>query len=169
MSIHQPPSPYAPPVFPVGMPPLATTGQRFLARLIDTVVLGVVWTLMLSATGALEYTLENPGEYDLPKVLVSVVLTFTLYFAYEGAMLARSGQTLGKKALRVRVAMLADGNIPGRHGWTRAAVYALPGILYPLLVGTVFWVVNSVWQLRDRPYRQCLHDKAAKTVVVSAW
>ncbi|TGA95379.1 RDD family protein [Streptomyces palmae] len=150
------------------MAPLATPAQRFQARLIDTLVLGFIWVVMLAATGALRYGLDHPGEQDTAKVLISAALTFTLYFAYEGAMLANSGQTLGKKALRIRVAKLADGDVPGRQGWVRGAVYALPGIASPVAVGTIFWLVNSVWQLRDRPYRQSLHDKAAKTVVVSA-
>ncbi|KUJ64979.1 hypothetical protein ACZ90_52470 [Streptomyces albus subsp. albus] len=172
MSPDQPPQPYAP-AAPVPVPldrmaPLASPAQRFQARLIDTLVLGGIWTVMLAATGALRYGLEHPGEQDTAKVLISATLTFALYFAYEGAMLAHSGQTLGKKALRIRVAMLADGEVPGRQGWVRGAVYALPGIACPVVAGTVFWLVNSLWQLRDRPYRQSLHDKAAKTVVVSA-
>ncbi|MEK8171097.1 RDD family protein [Streptomyces sp. M19] len=109
-----------------------------------------------------------PGEQDTSAVVVSAVITFVTYFLYEGALLARSGQTLGKKALRIRVAMLADGDVPGRQGWSRAAVYALPGTLCWALVGTLFWLCNVLWQLRDRPFHQCLHDKAARTVVVSA-
>jgi uncharacterized RDD family membrane protein YckC len=165
MTTDQPPPQYA---LPVGMPALATPGQRFAARLIDALVLGLIWTVMLSATGALQYAMDHPGRQDTPRVLLSAALTFTLYFAYEGAMLAKSGQTLGKRALRIRVAVLADGDVPGNRGWVRAAVYALPGILSPLLVGTLFWLVNSLWQLWDKPFGGCLHDKAAGTVVVSA-
>ncbi|OPF82685.1 RDD family protein [Streptomyces antioxidans] len=157
-----------PPVFPPGMPPLATPGQRFAARLIDIVVLGAIWTVALTATGALQYTMDHPGEQDMGKVTLALIITMALYFGYEGVLLARSGQTLGKKALRIRVAMLSDGNVPGGQGWVRAAVYVLPGMLIPLLVGTVFWLVNSVSLLWDKPYQRCLHDKAARTVVVSA-
>ncbi|WKX70593.1 RDD family protein [Streptomyces sp. XD-27] len=167
-SSPDPAPPYGPPVPLPGMPPLATWSQRYWARLIDTLVLGVLWVLMLAGTGALEYTMDHPNKQDTPKVLLSAVLTFLLYFAYEGAMLARDGQTLGKKALRIRVAMLADGDVPGGQGWVRAAVYALPGILSPVVIGWVFWLISSLWQLWDKPFAQSLHDKAAKTVVVSA-
>ncbi|MFK4273751.1 RDD family protein, partial [Streptomyces milbemycinicus] len=51
-------------------------------------------------------------------------------------------------------------------GWVRAAVYALPEIVP--CCGFLFWLINVLWCTWDRPYRQCLHDKAAKTVVVSA-
>jgi uncharacterized RDD family membrane protein YckC len=45
----------------------------------------------------------------------------------------------------------------------RAAVYALIPVI-PLL-GTFFAVLNELWLLWDRR-RQCLHDKAAGTIVV---
>ncbi|MET7765299.1 RDD family protein [Streptomyces sp. NPDC005336] len=166
MSPEQLPSP--PYVHLAGMPPLATPGQRFVARLIDTVVLGMIWTVALIATGALQYSLDHPGEQDMGKVTLALLITMTLYFGYEGVMLARSGQTLGKMVMRIRVAMLSDGNVPAGQGWVRAAVYVLPGMLIPLLVGTVFWLVNSVSLLWDKPFQRCLHDKAARTVVVSA-
>ncbi|WP_431044177.1 RDD family protein [Streptomyces sp. P1-3] len=163
------PAPSSGPQLPLpGMPPLATWNQRFWARLIDSLVLSVIWMLTLGATGALEYTLDHPGRQDTAKLLLSAVLTFLLYYVYEGAMLARDGQTLGKKALNIRVAMLVDGDMPRGQGWVRAAVYALPGILSPVVIGWLFWLVNSLWQLWDKPFAQSLHDKAAKTVVVSA-
>lgn len=160
-----PPPPHA---FPPGMAPLATPGQRFAARLLDTLVLGAIWTVALTATGALQYTMNHPGEQHMGKVFLALIITMAVYFGYEGAMLARSGQTLGKKALRIRVAMLSDGDVPAGQGWVRAAVYVLPGMLVPLLVGTVFWLVNSASLLWDKPFQRCLHDKAARTVVVSA-
>ncbi|MBO3679095.1 RDD family protein [Streptomyces sp. NEAU-YJ-81] len=157
-----------PHAFPAGMPPLATPGQRFAARLIDIIVLGVIWTVALIATGALQYTMNHPGEQHMGKVTLALIITMAVYFGYEGVMLARSGQTLGKRALRIRVAMLSDGDVPAGQGWVRAAVYVLPGMLIPLLVGTVFWLVNSASLLWDKPFQRCLHDKAARTVVVSA-
>lgn len=178
MSANQPPPPYGqphspypvsqPPGIPVGMAPLATAGQRFLARLLDTLVLGVIWALALAATGALQSAIDDPDNPDVGKSVLSAIIAFVLYFGYEGAMLARDGQTLGKKAARIRVAMLADGDVPRGKGWTRAAVYALPGIAYPVVVGALFWLLNSLWQLWDKPFHQCLHDRAAKTVVVEA-
>jgi hypothetical protein len=63
--------------------------------------------------------------------------------------------------------MLADGSIPrGNPGWFRAAVYALPQLVP--CVGVLFWLFNVLYCTWDQPYRQCLHDKAARTVVVSA-
>ncbi|MEE4542191.1 RDD family protein [Streptomyces sp. V4-01] len=151
---------------PAGMAPLATVGQRFLARVIDSAVLVALDFLMSAAV--LGGDLSRPGDVPQSRQVVVGVLTFVLYFAYEGAMTAARGQTLGKVLLRIRAARLSDGGVPGPAGWTRAAVYALPGVLTAILIGPLFWLLNSLWCLWDRPYRQCLHDRAARTVVVSA-
>lgn len=151
---------------PSGMAPLATLGQRFLARVIDTVILVALDITMSSLV--LRGDMAHPRDASYGKQVLVGMLTFVLYFAYEGAMTAARGQTLGKMALRIRAARLSDGAVPGPAGWRRAAVYALPGVLSAVLIGPLFWLLNSLWCTWDKPYRQCLHDKAAKTVVVAA-
>jgi uncharacterized RDD family membrane protein YckC len=148
------------------MAPLASLGQRFLARLVDTVVLVVLDLLMGAAV--LGSDLAHPADAGYGKQILAGTLTFVAYFLYEGAMTASRGQTLGKILLGIRAARLADGAVPGGAGWTRAAVYALPGVLGAILIGPLFWLLNSLWCTWDKPYRQCLHDKAARTVVVAA-
>jgi uncharacterized RDD family membrane protein YckC len=151
---------------PPGMAPLATLGQRFLARIIDTAIL--LGMDVAVSTVLLHGDMSHPRNSSYGKQVLVGVLTFVLFFAYEGAMTAARGQTLGKMALRIRAARLADGSVPGPAGWARAAVYALPGVMSAIVIGPFFWLLNSLWCTWDRPYRQCLHDKAAKTVVVAA-
>ncbi len=61
----------------------------------------------------------------------------------------------------------ADGRskITGGASAGRAAVLVLPPVV--LVVGSIFTLFDELWLLWD-PRRQCLHDKAAKTVVVKA-
>ncbi|WP_235032316.1 RDD family protein [Actinacidiphila yanglinensis] len=151
---------------PADMAPLATLGQRFLARLIDTVVLVAV--VVLVSWAALGDEIRHGTDEALGKRALVAVLGYILYFAIEGAMTAARGQTVGKLALRIRAARLVDGGVPGSAGWLRAAVYVLPAVLSAILIGPFFWLVNSLWCTWDRPFQQCLHDKAAKTVVVAA-
>ncbi|MEU6852018.1 RDD family protein [Actinacidiphila alni] len=151
---------------PPGMAPLATLNQRFLARLVDTVVLIVIDVLVSVVVYGDD--LSSPTDAGSGKQAVATVVTFVVYFLYEGFMTAARGQTLGKRMLKIRAARLVDGEVPGGDGWTRAAVYALPGAFGVVLVGPLFWLLNSLWCLWDKPYRQCLHDKAARTVVVAA-
>ena len=154
--------PYAQPAADplAGMPPLANRGKRLLARIIDALLIGIPLGVILGfAFGGYKYdsTLHSFWQ-DLIYALV--------YFAYDGYMLTTRGQTFGKKWMKIRVAMLDSGTNPaGSPGWTRAAVYSLPPVVP--CCGAVFWLVNVVWCLWDNPYHQCLHDKAARTVVVA--
>ncbi|WP_049571522.1 RDD family protein [Streptomyces sp. SBT349] len=145
-----------------GMPPLAPLGRRLAARIVDALIIGVPLTLLLwPVMGAYEVNDDGGASY------VQQAIVLIVYFVYEGLMLSARGQTLGKMLLRIRVAVLENGSVPrGNPAWARAAVYSLPQLLP--CVGFLFWLVNVLFCTWDRPYRQCLHDKAAGTVVVSA-
>ncbi|GAA5614935.1 hypothetical protein Spla01_06139 [Streptomyces platensis] len=148
-----------------GMPPLANRGRRLVARIIDAIIVGVpVWLIMTAIVGGVDF-FSTDGEMAGRQSTISGV-TLLVYLIYEGLMLSSRGQTVGKMAMKIRVAMLADGSIPhGQPGWVRAAVYSLPEIVP--CCGFIFWLINVLWCTWDKPYQQCLHDKAAKTVVVS--
>ncbi|WP_399090346.1 RDD family protein [Streptomyces sp. BBFR2] len=148
-----------------GMPPLAGRGRRLVARIIDAIIIGVpVGLIMSGIVGWVDYTSTSNAETGKQATVSGV--TMLVYLVYEGLMLTHRGQTVGKMAMRIRVAMLTDGAVPTTQaGWVRAAVYTLPEIVP--CCGLIFWLVNVVWCTWDKPYQQCLHDKAAKTVVVS--
>ncbi|MEU0845968.1 RDD family protein [Streptomyces sp. NPDC005962] len=146
-----------------GMPPLAHLGRRLVARIIDGLIIGIPVGLIMALILGTYYPMGDGGDARSSVFTLAYVLA---YFVYEGLMLTHYGQTLGKKAMKIRVAILETGETPaGGPGWVRAAVYALPEIVP--CCGALFWLVNVLWCTWDRPYRQCLHDKAAKTVVVS--
>ncbi|MDF3292931.1 RDD family protein [Streptomyces silvisoli] len=144
-----------------GMPPLANRFKRLVARIIDALIVGIPLGLILGfAFGGYNY--NRAGRSFWQELIYALV-----YFAYDGYMLTTRGQTFGKQFMKIRVAMLDNGALPaGQPGWTRAAVYALPPIVP--CCGSLFWLVNVLWLLWDKPYQQALHDKAAKTVVVAA-
>ncbi|MEY9965787.1 putative RDD family membrane protein YckC [Streptacidiphilus sp. MAP12-16] len=143
---------------PPGMPPLGGLGSRLLARIIDWLVLSPAW-VSLTVVAALANSRDRTSTTVVAEIGIPMV-----FFLYEGLMLTLAGgQTVGKKAMRIRVAVLADGSAPvGSTGWIRAAVWTLPEVICCL------WLpLDALWCTWDRPYRQCLHDKAAKTVVVN--
>ncbi|MFF9482600.1 RDD family protein [Streptomyces sp. NPDC014733] len=149
-----------------GMPPLAGRGRRLVARIIDAIIIGVPMSLIMSSiVGWVDYTSTSNAETSKQATVSGV--TMLVYLVYEGLMLTHRGQTVGKMAMKIRVAMLSNGSVPTTQaGWVRAAVYTLPEIVP--CCGFIFWLVNVLWCTWDKPYQQCLHDKAAKTVVVSA-
>ncbi|MEV7778669.1 RDD family protein [Kitasatospora sp. NPDC088351] len=139
-----------------GMPPLGSWPNRILARLIDYLLVQVVAIIVVLPFASLGDRSGSTGAFWL---------ACALYLVYEGLMLSRDGQTLGKKAMKIRVAMLADGNSPApAAAWTRAAVFIVPAVV---CCAALWWLIDGLFGVFDKPYRQCLHDKAAKTVVVS--
>jgi uncharacterized RDD family membrane protein YckC len=90
------------------------------------------------------------------------VVVLIAYYVYFVEVLRRSGQTIGKKALRIRV-------VPIEPGATLTRGMAAKRFLIEVVAGSLvpfFSLVDGLWQLSDKPYQQTLHDKFAKTVVV---
>ncbi|MFD9485538.1 RDD family protein [Streptomyces sp. NPDC059991] len=154
----------------------AGLGRRLAARLVDTVVLGGVvaglalplWikgadhiqakidAAKLSGETVTVYLLDGTTAGYLAIVLGAFLL---LGLLYEALPTAKWGRTLGKRLLRVQVRDLESHEPPAFGAALRR--WLVYGVLGVLAVG----VVNVVWCLFDRPWRQCWHDKAARTFV----
>ncbi|MFD5376746.1 RDD family protein [Streptomyces griseoincarnatus] len=148
-----------------GMPPLADSGRRTLARIIDMVLVGIVVWLLTWPVGVSEYNFDG-DQVNVGNGFAQSVIAAALYIAYDTFMAVRFGRTLGKKWLGMRVADLADGSNPSvQTALIRAAVLWVP---FAFCCACVWTAIAGGWSYFDRPYKQGLHDKAARTVVVSA-
>ncbi len=121
----------------------AEFGPRLLAFIIDIVILGVI-------NGILGAVLKTPG-YALGTL---VSLGYIIYF--EGG---ESGQTLGKKAMNIRV---VDAETGGPLGYGKAVLRTIGRIASGFIC-----YLGYFWALWD-PEKQTWHDKIAKTYVVPA-
>ncbi|MFQ3556786.1 RDD family protein [Streptomyces gramineus] len=147
-----------------GMPPLADSGRRTLARIIDMILVLIVVWLLTWAFGVREYEV-NGDKMEVGKSFAQSLVAAVLFVGYDTLMTARSGRTLGKKWLGIRVADLSDGATPSAQtSLVRALVLWLP---FAFCCACVWTVICGGWSFFDKPYKQGLHDKAAKTVVVS--
>ncbi|MDT0613031.1 RDD family protein [Streptomyces lancefieldiae] len=147
-----------------GMPPLADSGRRTLARIIDMILVGIVVWLLSWAFNVQEYDVDG-DQVEAGKSFGQSLIAAVLYIAYDTYMTASRGQTLGKKWLGLRVANLDDGATPSvQTSLVRALVLWIP---FAFCCACVWTVIAGGWSFFDRPYKQGLHDKAAKTVVVS--
>ncbi|MFF6777824.1 RDD family protein [Streptomyces sp. NPDC012637] len=154
-----------------GMPPLADSGKRIAARVIDWLIIAVPLAIIGIPFKVYERAGDGNDWDDTVNSLngggqlVFQLITIVAYVAYDTVMTANKGQTLGKKWMKLRVAMLNDGSTPPMNAsLIRAIVLWLPALiccacLWPLLLLILILV--------DKPFKQGLHDKAAKTVVVS--
>ncbi|MEU9166043.1 RDD family protein [Streptomyces sp. NPDC048424] len=158
-----------------GMPPLADFGRRLAARIIDVLIVAIPLFLIQLAFGTNRYMVETDRGEDVSEVitksysgsgLVMTLISIVAYVGYDWWFTRKSGQTVGKKALGLRVAMLNDGSVPSSNAaLSRAAVLWLPTLICCFCLWPIALVVSI---LVDKPYKQGLHDKVAKTVVVQA-
>ncbi|MEU3311968.1 RDD family protein [Streptomyces sp. NPDC006687] len=156
-----------------GMPPLADTGKRLLARVIDFLVVGIpLWVIYIvfafafPRTGTVENgELTDTGTNWINGLALLVwLLSIVAFIGYDWLLTQKGGQTLGKKAMRLRVAVLNDGRVPSSGACAgRAVTLWLPAFL----CCGVWWIIVGISILIDKPYQQGLHDKAAGTVVVT--
>jgi uncharacterized RDD family membrane protein YckC len=138
---------------------LASIGRRFVARVLDLVIVGVpvsVVTWLVSDVNLDQRDFNSPGW--------TFWLGFLASLAYEIGFIAKTGQTPGKAVMRIRV-VSADPSQPLTG--ERAAVRAVPLIAGALpVIGAFSFVLYlpALWT----PRRQGLHDRLAGTIVVPA-
>ena len=122
--------------------PRASFWLRLAAALIDGVLLGVIGTIIRVIVG------------DVLGSAVNLLLGLAYYTYLEGSP---SGQTVGKRAMSIRVIDFAGG---GPIGPGRALIRYIGRIVSAIPCGLGYW-----WMLWD-PEKQTWHDKFATTVVV---
>jgi uncharacterized RDD family membrane protein YckC len=172
--------------------PLAEPGERILAYLIDYAILSL--TTLVFTIPLLIYQFQvmgdwietaqvrsgdpaaapDPGELTdamldlflplLVAYLALFVLILVAFYVYRVELMFRTGQTLGKRIMGLRVVPAEPGaSLTRGMAVRRWLVDSLGVVLVPMLV----WV-DGLWQYWDRPYRRCLHDMFAGTVVIKS-
>ncbi|MFF7206316.1 MULTISPECIES: RDD family protein [unclassified Streptomyces] len=155
-----------------GMPPLAEFGRRFLARVIDALIVFIPLFLLSLIFGGWGVDANGDtwddiaGDLNTGRQWLWSLISLVAYVGYDTLMVKRNGQTVGKKLMKLRVAMLNDGSVPDTgSSLLRAVVLWVPALVCCFCI---WWLVIIITILTDKPYKQGLHDKAGKTVVVSA-
>jgi uncharacterized RDD family membrane protein YckC len=171
--------------------PLATPGARLLARLVDgLLLLGLnvvvngwfVYRLWLEIEPTVTEIWRRAAVGDtstegipllgerVPDLLLTILVIATaLWFAYEVPAVANTGQTPGKRLLRIKV-MRMESTEPLSFGrsFRRWNTMGFPTLLwYCFGVGLVLQLIDVLFVPFDRPLHQALHDKSAQTVVVA--
>ncbi|MFC8224699.1 RDD family protein [Streptomyces sp. NPDC057287] len=154
----------------------AGLGKRLAARILDTVVLGALvgaagFPLVTQALDHIDQKIEAAkmsGETvtvwlldgTTAALFGGVLAAFlVLGFLLEALPTARWGRTLGKKLCGLDVRDIESHDSPTLGAALRR--WLVYGVLGLVAVG----VINVLWCLIDRPWRQCWHDKAARTFV----
>lgn len=160
--------PYAPEE-PVEELALAPVARRAGARVIDAGLLGIVGFAVILPFMVAAVGLDEPGNHGKdaavwsgPALFGWVVVVAVIPFAYEALQLAFWGQTLGKRALGLRVIAETGEPMTPAQAVGRAAVNNVL-YLFGCGVGTLMAYLWAIW---DEPLHQALHDRLTGTVVV---
>ncbi len=146
---------------PLQQPPAASPYKgvriRYGAVVIDWIVLLVIWFFLFAIVSSVSSSLATNGVFS---ILALPLCVYLLYFiALEGTY----GQTIGKKATRIKVVKEDGAPITYRAAVIRAFVGVLDGlpIIIPGLIGCI-----AIWR-SDK--KQRIGDLAAHTVVVARY
>lgn len=171
-----PPAPVTPAAEPIGGQVLAARGTRLSAAGLDGALLMLACVpALVSITQAIvrRYIEDETLGWTLTWSTgtgVSALLLLALG-AVTIVLVARNGQTVGKKLLGIRV-VRSDGRPAGlwRIFLLRNVVASIPTLLpfggTGLALGVLYTLVDELMIFGET--RQCLHDRIADTVVVRA-
>lgn len=142
----------------------AEFGERLVAYLVDSLIVGLIAGIPAGCLGALLsllFDLESGEGIGLYALLVTLVVMIAVMgsFLYYGLMWSRTGQTLGKKMMGLRV-ITTDGENPG---FWRAIGRAVIGYW----LSSAVFSLGFLWMLWD-DQKQTWHDKLFGTYVVKA-
>jgi uncharacterized RDD family membrane protein YckC len=130
----------------------ALDNRRVLAALIDLLIVGAGFALILAAAGDL-------GEAGAGGALTAVGVGWALYY-YFACESSDSGQTLGKRAMKIRVVSADGAPATMRQVALRTVLRVVDG-LFVYLVGLIV-------MLATRERRGRLGDLVGGTMIVSA-
>jgi uncharacterized RDD family membrane protein YckC len=160
-------NPYAPPTARVDdIAPvyeereLAERLTRLWAALIDGAIqLLIAVPLTIFVLGGYS---DDPGVIELAR---NTLIGALLFLALNGVLLARHGQTIGKRLMKIRIVRSNGRQASLAH---LLALRYLPVWLVTVIpvVGIAIVMINPLFIFRDS--RKCLHDNIADTIVIKA-
>lgn len=154
-----------PGVAPSGQP-LAQPTDRLIARIIDAVLITVVTIVLIGLLVGVGIA-ATQGDSGLAEVAITVLaimiypLIFGAHYLYEVEYAKRTGQTFGKKMMKIAVVPLNPHQPLARGILAKRWLVTLGCGFVPGL-----GLLDALWCLWDEPLKQCLHDKWPQTVVV---
>jgi uncharacterized RDD family membrane protein YckC len=143
-------------------PMFASRWSRLGASLLDGLSIACITLPTMYFTGGFDDIAAGAQPsvaYSLTVAFVGIVAFFLINFNF----LLKSGQTLGKKAVGIKI-VTKEGLLPSISDLIlkRYSVYFLPGQVP--IAGQLFSIINILFIFGKQ--RRCIHDYAAGTMVV---
>lgn len=153
--------------------------DRFLARLIDGVIIGVVGYIINQVIlGAIinpgtTTTMSGLAGATVVYIIISAVVSTILYLGYFGFMESSQGKTVGKMVMKLHVESATGGNPTlqqalQRNIWLGATILGVIPLLGSIIGGIIelVAVIMIAVQINSDPERRPWTDKFAGTQVI---
>lgn len=160
-------NPYAPPDSDVTVSDpvdLASRGARLGGAIIDTIIAMTIIFPAMIVSGYWERAMA--GDSAAADAVLLGVLGMVGFLVLNGYLLAKHGQTIGKRLVKTRIVSFADdqilsfGKVIGLRYVPVWVASQIPGI------GAILGLVDTLFIFRKD--RRCIHDLIAGTRVVTA-
>lgn len=135
-------------------------GSRFLAGLIDVVILSVVGFVVGFVIGFILGLAGMSSNTSLMSTVRSIMnmFSYAISFFYYIYFISAKGQTPGKMIMKIKVVKASDSSVPG---FLSAFLREIVG----KFLSSIVILLGYFWMLWD-PKKQTWHDKIAGTIVV---
>ena len=130
-------------------------GRRFLAVLVDSILLGIVFGVIGALFGQSQ---ASGGNVSVSLTGVPAMVTFVIFFLYFIVLEAVLGATLGKLLLGIRVVDVEGSRISWGASILRNILRIIDALPFAYILGAIL-----IW---TSARKQRLGDRAARTVVV---
>lgn len=144
---------------------MATVGGRFVALLVDWLIIGLPLMILAFAILIPIGVISAETSEDVAPFLAIFSNIFVslgaaaVYILYEGFMLASGGQTVGKKVMKIKVVSPEGGELTKGQAWGRAISRQVLAIV-PCL-----GLIDNLVAFGQE--RTAIHDMMAKTRVIN--
>ena len=145
---------------------LATRGMRLFAVIIDALIIVPIMFLIAKTTGFWEQIMPRLAS-GLPLTMQELIIMFvvgqSLFLILNGSLLAKHGQTIGKKIVGVKIVDTQQKSV----GLLK--LYFLRYLTFSFisqiqLIGSLINLINILFIFGKE--KRCLHDRIAGTVVI---
>jgi uncharacterized RDD family membrane protein YckC len=136
---------------------LATWGERFVAWLIDAIIVGVVMCIITGIIGLVDLFSGVTSIFNIANWLSTAGINGVVIFFYWMFMEASNGQSIGKMAMRIKVTRVDGAPI----NFAQAAIESIGKAFFPILIidCLIGWILYPKQQQR-------LFNYLSQTIVV---
>ena len=145
---------------------LADRGSRLFASIIDSVIsLSVVLPTQF-ALGMFDGFPNVTKQETFAQSVIWGAFAFALWGAFHAYFIARSGQTIGKRVMGIRVVTVSDDRPIGLYRYAFLRELPIYAVTWIPMVGVALSLIDVLFIFRAD--RRCVHDMIAGTRVIRA-